>query len=197
MQQDTVVKWTEPHEYNGSGCRKIVFGDLRDPYKMLMDKAENDDIPGAFLTQIVKRMSALGAHARELACDLYGHYFEDTDFDGAASTTVYIKEIASMDESLVSRIRRRLAQRFSNMSELLRVEHVMAAREKDEWVVKIVYTTELPPKSTDYNRFDEERQERETWSEPMSREQALLCSMWLAGALNVRHVDQNDLPQAV
>lgn len=185
--------------YEGEGNKRISFSDLRQTYHEIVNKAKEEDVDSSFFTAIVRRMVGMSKASIERA-QYFAHYFEAVDAAKSAQTlVVFMKEIASMDPALEIRIRRRLETKLNNFAGLMNISHVQTGKDKDgQWVVKLAHVTSHEPVSdvAAYNTYDNESQERVSWSDPFpTKGQALYHGMWLAGALNVRHVDEDDLPK--
>lgn len=182
-------------DYNGHGCKKITLNDLRDTYKEITAKANDDGVPLDFIKQIISMCPRLSSVALEQIRDKYNHYFEATDVEGAGQVELWMKEIASMDEDLSRRIIRRSTGICNNLASVLNATTVVNGLDQDKKpVVKLVYKTDIRPESDDpFNSYDEEHGLRTTWCKPMqSVDHARHYSLWLAGALNVRQVDEAD-----
>lgn len=182
-------------DYNGHGCKKISLTDMRDTYKEVIAKANDDGVPVDFIKRIVSMCPRLSSIGLEQIRAKYDHYFEGTDVDGAAQIDLWMKEIASMDEDLSRRIIRRSTAICSSLGTLLNATTVVNGLDRNKKpVVKLVYKTDMRPDGDDnYNEYDEEHGIRTTWCDPMpSVNHARHYSLWLAGALNVRQVDEAD-----
>lgn len=187
-------------EYEGSGGKRIYFSDLRATYNEIIEKGKADDVDTSFFTFIMRKALGLSKAAVERVNNTFAHYCDDVQAaKDASKLLIVMKEIASMDPDLERRIKRRMEQKLNNLAGLMNVNRVIVGKNPEgHWVVKIAVVTEHQPVPDvrEFNSFDEETNERITWGEPFqNKEQALYYSMWLAGALNVRHEDEDDLPK--
>lgn len=185
-------------QYENAGNKYLAFSDLRDTYKEVVAKAEQDRIDSTFFGQIVRRMPSFGKLAIERVMNKFAHYMEMTDIDGSAKAMFWMKEIASMDSDLERRIKRKSAEMLDNFGSLADVEQVRTGKNKEgKYVVKLIFNTAYEPEKIDaYNEYDKENQIRISTSDAFSNKtEALRAAMWLAGAINIRHVDEDDLPK--
>lgn len=185
------VRDPEPGE-----CKLMIFTDIRDTFRVIAEKAKEDDINLDFFKYIVKRMPGFARMAIERITRKYDHYLEKADFDrDTQAVMIWMKEIASMDTDLECRIKRRSIDMIDNFGAMADVQQVVTGKNAEgKYVVKLVYSTSLRPEKIDVaNQYDEETGLRTSCSEPFpSKDSALYYGMWLAGALNIRHVDEDE-----
>lgn len=180
--------------YEGSGHKHIMFSDLRDTFKEIAAKASEAGIDSEFFKQIVIKMPALTKLGLEQLRAKFEHYFDDVA-DGNGKISVSMKEIASMDPELERRIVRKAEGMLDNFGALVSAQEVVTGKNAEgKWCVKVVYATDYKPDSGDeYNTYDDEAELRTTRSKPFpNKEYALQHAMFLAGALNIRHVDEDE-----
>lgn len=184
-------------QYANAGHKRITIKDVRDTYREILAKAKEDEVNADFFKQIVRAMPGLIRMAQQRVSDKYSHYFEGTDTDSSeGAVLIWMKEIASMDPSLERRITKKSLEMLGSFAELANLQTVnVGLNTEKQYVVKLVYTTPFKPDDLSLNEYDEEKQLRVTFSEPFSdKQRALNMSLWLAGALNVRQIDEDDLP---
>jgi len=181
--------------YSGQGCKRIQFSDLRDCFREIVEKAKDDGVEIGSFKHIVKHMPALGQLALNRVVDKFSHYFEQWDRDGSATIDVFMKEIASMDPELERRIVRKSIEMLNSFAGMSDMQHVAVGKNQDgSYVVKVAYLTDIDADAP-YTVYDEEKSLRTTMSEAFRDKQpALVLSLWLAGALNVRHIDEDEMP---
>lgn len=189
------VDLTVDVRYEGMGNKRIMISDLRDPFREVLNKAEKDGVPISFFKHIVKYMPGLGSLALARVVQKFDHYFAGYDRNGSEALVLDMKEIASMDPDLERRIVRKSVEMLDNFGGLVDAQHVSVGLNADKrYVVKLTYKTEVD-NPAEYNTYDDEKRLRTTVSSDFdNKDQAMYHSMWLAGALNIRHIDEDEMP---
>lgn len=183
-------------DYSGSGYKDIKFSDIRDVYKEVVAKAEEARIDPLFFKKIVQRMPSIAKMGIERITSKFAHYLENYDSEGG-EIRIWMKEIASMDPSLERRIVKKTEEQLEHFGGLVGAQTITTGRDRDKnWVVKLAYKTQYMPDEMSVNEYDEETGIRVTYSSPFSsKDEAMNHGMWLAGVLNVRHIDEDELPK--
>jgi len=175
----------------GDAHKRITIKSFIDVFNALRQRCVDDDIDPKFLNEIVSRMPSLSKMVISKLRAKFDHYIEAVKCSEPQEARIWLKEIASMDESISAGIKKRCLEWFDDIGGIADVQYVACCKNPDgESVVKVVYKTEFSP-SSERNEYDDETQIRGTWSQALrSAAHAMEASQWLAGALDVRHVDE-------